>query len=360
MRILITTYQGGVAGATYSISYLAKGLAQRGHQIYLAGMQDSLLFQLLEGTDVKLISMPFRSKTDRQTMQMLRDLIRKKGIEIVNAQSSKDRYLTIFSRWLYKLPVKIIHTRRQYPKSAGGKIHSNFYVWGTDKIIVVSEELKNIFIRKGYPSNHLQVINNGTPSEQYLNIDQERIAELRERFDIQKDNTVIGCVSRMKEQPQLIKALQYLDDSIKVIFAGINEGSLNKYINQYGIKNPIIYAGTLSKKDTLHLYKLLDVNVLASVMDGFGLVLVEAMALGVPVVATNFGGIKSVVTHGENGLLFENNDVRALANQLKWVLNDHSIREKLIQNGRLTALEKFSVEKTVENHETLFKSLLGD
>ena len=195
MRILITTFQGGVAGATYSISYLAKGLAQRGHQVYLAGMQDSLLFQLLEDTDVKLIPMPFRSKIDRQTIRMLGDLIKQEGIEIVNAQSSKDRYLTIFSKWLYKLPVKIVHTRRQYPLSAGGKIHSNFYVWGTDKIIVVSEELKNVFISKGYPSNHLQVIYNGTPSEQYQNISQERMAELREIAD------AVECLSIQQPAP---------------------------------------------------------------------------------------------------------------------------------------------------------------
>ena len=282
-----------MAGATYSIAYLADGLAKRGHQVFLAGREGSLLFRLLQDSAVKLIGMPFRSKLDIRTVRMISNVIKEEAIEIVDVQASRDRYLTIFSKWLYSLNVKIVHTRRQQPLSVGGWIQNNFYLRGTDKIIVVSDELKNTFVEMGYPASHLAVIYNGTPPEQYQQIEEKRIEDLREQFGLQPQDTVVGCVSRMKEQPQLIEALQHLDHRIKVIFAGIPEGSLDKYVERFGIKNPIIYAGTLSKIDTLHLYKLLDVNVLPSTMDGFGLVLVEAMALGVPVVATRFGGIKN-------------------------------------------------------------------
>ena len=214
-------------------------------------------------------------------------------------------------------------------------------------------------MERGFPGNHLHVIYNGTPRSQYADIRPERVEELRKKYGLQPSDTVIGCVARMKEQPQLIEALQYLDETIKVIFAGIPEGSLDEYVTRFDIKQRIIYTGTLNRQDTLHLYKLLDVNVLPSTMDGFGLVLVEAMALEVPVVATNFGGIKNVVTHGIDGLLFEDGDIKELAEQLDKALFNTSVREKLVKNGRITALEKFSIEKTVENYEIFFQSLIN-
>jgi len=358
MNILFTTHQGDTAGATYSIAYLAKGLAAKGHRVYVAARAESLLFSLLKDSGVHLRAMVFKSKKDVKAIRQLRDLILSEKIELVNAQDSRDRYLTIFAKWWYQLNVKIVHTRRQRPKSVGGWLHNMFYVRGTDRIIVISDELKNIFVDRGFPESHLYVIYNGTPREQYANIQSERVEELRKKYGLQPNDTVIGCVARMKEQPQLIESLQYIDDDIKVVFAGIPAGSLDKYVAQFNIKNPIIYTGTLDRKDTLHLYKLLNVNVLPSTMDGFGLVLVEAMALEVPVVATNFGGIKNVISHGVDGLLFEDNNIEELAEQIRKALFNTSVREKLIKNGQITALEKFSVEKTVQNHEAFFQSLI--
>ncbi len=184
MNILLTTYQGGMAGSTYSISYLARGLAERGHRVVVAGKAGTLLFQLLQGTPVQCIDLPFRSKVDWQTIRKLRDVIVSNDIEIVNAQSSYDRYLTIFTRWYYRLSVKLVHTRRNGPKSMGGWLHNTFYIRGTDKIIVTSNEQKKIFINLGYPDHHLHVIHNGTPAENYQT-DEAKVVALRQRLEHQ-------------------------------------------------------------------------------------------------------------------------------------------------------------------------------
>ncbi|WKN32040.1 glycosyltransferase family 4 protein [Porifericola rhodea] len=358
MRILLTTYQGGLAGSTHSIAFLAEGLANRGHQVYLAGKKDTRLFEKLKNTAVHLVPMRFKSKLDMQTVKAIKELVEAEKIEVINAQSSKDRYLAIFAKWKYKLDVKLVHTRRQRPESIGGWLQNSFYIKGTDKIVVVSDELKNIFIQKGFPAEHLHVIYNGTPAEQYQNIDEQRVQELRNELALSSNDTVIGCVARMKEQDQLVKALPHLDENIKVVFAGIPEGSLDHYIKRYKVKQKVIYAGKLSHRDTLHLYKLLNVNVLPSTMDGFGLVLVEAMAMGTPVVATRSGGIVDVVDDGINGLLFENNNIPDLSKKIKTVLFDDEVRQSFIKNGKVTAFEKFSLDKTIDNYEKFFYELL--
>lgn len=357
MNILIISAQGGLAGSTYSISFLAQGLAEKGHTVYVASKKGSLLFELLSDTDVILIPFSFVSKTNRAAIQNIRKIVQTYHIEVINAQSSKDRYQTIFAKWFYRLPVKLVHTRRQRPLSLGGWLHNNFYVKGTDKIVVISDELKRMFIRRGFPPTHLHVIYNGTPRAQY-EIDPQRVEALRQKLGIQPEDTVIGCVARMKKQDQLIRALPYLNENIKVLFVGIEPGSLDTLVQKCQIKNPIVYAGALSHQDTLHTFKLMDVNVLPSTMDGFGLVLVEAMALDVPVIGTRVGGIMNVIDDGENGLLYEDEDVQGLANGINLILEDQALKEKLIRNGQKTAYEKFSIENTINHYEAFFSELV--
>ncbi|MBD0332298.1 MAG: glycosyltransferase family 4 protein, partial [Chitinophagaceae bacterium] len=249
MNILFITHQGRLTGSTYSIAFLAEGLAKKGHKVFLAGRVNSLLFSILKNSSVKLVPMRFKSKTDLQTIKKIRDVVNAENIHIINAQSTKDRYLTIFAKWLYNLPVKIVHTRRQKPESIGGWLQRWFYIKGTDKIIVVSDELKKMFIQKGFSPAHLQVIYNGTPASQYQNIKNERIEELKSQFAIQAGDVVIGCVARMKQQGQLIKALPLLNENIKVLFVGIPVGSLDDVIQRHQVKNKIIYAGHVSHND---------------------------------------------------------------------------------------------------------------
>ena len=358
MNLLFLTYQGDIAGATNSIAYLTKGLADRGHQVYMGCREESLLYHMLENTKVHRLPMHFRGKIDFSLMRHLRDVVKEYDIELINAQSSLDRYTSIFARWRYGLDVKVVHTRRQMPKSIGG-LQNQLYIKGTDKIVVISDELKRVFMQKGFPPNHLHVIYNGTPISHYQNISEEKVNALRNKFGLSPHDLVIGCISRMKEQQQLVQALVHINDDVKVIFAGIPPGSLDAVIQKYAIKNQIIYAGDLSHEDALHLYKTFTVSVLASIMDGFGLVLVEAMGLEVPVVATNAGGIRDVVQHNVNGLLFENENTEELAACINAVLYDEEKRKTLIMNGKKTAFEKFTIERTIDNYETFFGQLIG-
>ncbi|MEL6941089.1 MAG: glycosyltransferase family 4 protein, partial [Bacteroidota bacterium] len=286
MNLLFLTYQGDMAGSTNSIAYLSKGLAERGHRVVLGCRKESLLYQLVADSQVIRYPMTFKSKWDRQSRLQIKEAVEKFDVQLINAQSSKDRYLSILAKWQYKLPVKIIHTRRQTPKSVGGFLQNWFYVKGTDKIITVSEQLKKTFIQKGIPAEHLQVIYNGIPKEKYKQHSKERVEELRRQFAIKPSDKVIGSISRLKKQEQIIRALPYLDKNIKVLFAGFDAGVFDDLVAELGIENEIIYAGKVDGKEIMNYYPLLDVQILPSTMDGFGLVLVEAMGMSIPVIGT--------------------------------------------------------------------------
>ena len=358
MNLLFLTYQGGIAGSTNSISYLALGLAEKGHNVYVGCRKESLLYSLLENSSVHLIPMQFKGKLDRQNMRQIRDAVQEYNIQLINAQSSKDRYTSIFARWLYKLPVKLVHTRRQNPESIGGWLQNTFYVKGTDKIVVISDGLKSTFVKKGLPANHLKVIYNGIKKERFESHRPLRTEELRQEYQLLPGDKVIGFVGRKKKQEQLLEALSYLPHDIVLMFVGLEEKQLEPYLQKNPVKQRIIFAGKVPPEDVINYYPLFKANILASTMDGFGLVLVEAMGMGVPVIGTNYPGINDVIENGRSGLLFENENPKDLADKIKLVLENDPLREKLIRNGRARALTTFSMENTLAAYEEFFSSLI--
>jgi glycosyltransferase involved in cell wall biosynthesis len=360
MNLLLLTYQGDIAGSTFSISYLAKSLAARGHQVYLGCRRESLLYKLLQDSPVHLVPMEFRGKLDRRNMQHIRDLVSAHKIDIINAQSSKDRYTSIFARWFYKLPVKIVHTRRQKPASIGGWLQNTFYVKGTDKIVVISDELKNTFVKMGIPDWHLKVIYNGLPRERFEIHDPAKTEALRKKYGLLPTDRVIGCVGRRKKQEQLLEALKFLPDDLKVMFVGIDKESLEPFISKESYRQQIICTGSMHPNEVMDYYPLFNMNVLCSTTDGFGLVLAEAMGMGVPVIGTNSQGIKNVIEDEVSGLLYTDEDSQMLVRQIQRILQDKTLREKLIENGLERAHKTFSMDTTARNYEAFFLELLKE
>ncbi len=359
MNILLTTCEGyRGTGSTFSIASLATGLAQRGHSVLVACRKESLLFQILQGTDVKTEVVHFKSKISWSDCKDMAQIVKRNNVEIINAQSSKDRYITYFAKLFFNLKCLIVHTRRQTPRSNGGALQRWFYLSITEKIIVVSHELKEIFIKKGYPAHHLHVIFNGI-NPQYLSYYNPGIVEeLRNKHGINENDIVIGCVSRLKKQEQLIKALKYLEPTIKVIFLGIKPGCLDDVINREGIRNQIIYAGTVDKQTIMNYYKLFTVTVLPSTTEGFSQALLESMGMGIPVVGTRAAGIIDALESEKNGLWFEDGNPEQMALKIKQVLYDHQLRKKLIANGIEAAHKRFTLENTINGYEQFFACLI--
>ncbi|MGC9315484.1 MAG: glycosyltransferase family 4 protein [bacterium] len=358
MKIMILTCEGFLTGATRSTSLLAKGLAEKGHRVIVGCPEGALLGEILKDSAAEVLPIAFRSKLDFNSITAIRDIVRREKIQIINAQSSTDRYLSIFAKKLYRLPVHVVHTRRQRSLSMGGAVQRKFYVRGTSKIVVVSDQLKAHFVENGYPAEHIQVIYNGLSRDFFAHADPARTEQLRGKFGIQPHDRVVGCISRLKNQEQLVRSAKFLPEDVKIFFAGIEKGHFDSLAREIPIKNQIIYAGVVPIDDVVNYYGLLDVFVLPSTMDGFGLVLVEAMGMGVPVVATRSFGIIDVLDNERNGLMFDDGDIEGLAERIQRIVSDDELRGRLVENGRKAALERFTIEKTVENYEGFFENLL--
>jgi len=120
MNILLLSAIKELAGHALSVSYLAKGLAAKGHSVFVGCCPGTPLLALLEHSDVKVVPMRLGGKFDFKSLREIRDVVHANHISIVNSQDSADRYLTMWAKFLYRFPALVVHTRRQIPSSSGG------------------------------------------------------------------------------------------------------------------------------------------------------------------------------------------------------------------------------------------------
>ncbi len=179
-------------------------------------------------------------------------------------------------------------------------------------------------------------------------------------------NFVIGFVGELREKKGLATLLSGYTQIAKtrpaslLIVGEVRDGEDKKAFEEFRISNPeyqIIVTGAVPHKDMPAYYSLMDVFVHPSLRDGMPNAVLEAMACGVPVVATPVGGVLDVVKDRENGMLVPVNDVEALCQAVETIVSDESLRNKLTQSARQIILEKFTLEKELDANLNVYRSL---
>jgi glycosyltransferase involved in cell wall biosynthesis len=185
----------------------------------------------------------------------------------------------------------------------------------------------------------------------------------KKELGIPENSSIVGTVGRLvpvKGPESLIKAAKYIISKYPdTFFIFTGDGYLRQDLEnkafKMGIKENIIFLGW--RDDAAKIMSAYDVFVLPSLNEGMGRVLVEAMALGKPIVASNIGGIPDLVTHGKNGFLVAPKNPEELAKYIQLLLEDKEKREKMGLAGKEMALN-FSAENMVEKIEELYGELL--
>lgn len=163
----------------------------------------------------------------------------------------------------------------------------------------------------------------------------------------------IGRLDPIKRIEDLIAAISLLkeDISLDIFGEGPQRREIESLIDRLNLHHPVDLHGAVS--GSAEALAGIDVLVLPSEAEGFGLVLIEAMAASVPVIGANVPGIRDVIRDRANGLLVPPRDPRALADAIEKVLSDPSLREKLTAGGRASVRERFAWPKVYERYRTL-------
>lgn len=232
----------------------------------------------------------------------------------------------------------------------------------TARFICVSLEMAADAHKMGIPRQKIIHIPNGIDMGRFSgDIDTVRV---RRELHIAKNENVIGTVGRMvteKGQIYLLEALEHLkskwpDLKCVLIGEGPLQPSLKHYARKARINEMCIFLAP--RNDIEAIYSIFDIFVLPSIREPFGLVALEAMAAGVPVIATDAGGPKDYIHSGYNGILVPSENAQALAGQINRLLSDASLCETLVAEGIKTVKEYYSIEKTTELICQVYRQLI--
>jgi len=228
-----------------------------------------------------------------------------------------------------------------------------------DSITVVSSYIRSNLIRDyGVSDAKIHVISNGVAHEVFHPIRVEsplpsHIILYAGRIDKRKG--IVFLIEAMAEVFQ-----QRPDVCLWIAGSGgrymhkvetlIRQKSMNKYIRFLGFQN----SQQLNK-----LYNMASVCVLPSVIEGFGLTILEAMACGCPVIASDSGGAIDIIRHGENGYLVTYGDTSQLAALILQLIEDETLRSRFETQGKTTAITRFTWKKMARNYIRLYESLSG-
>ena len=293
--------------------------------------------------------------------------IKKRHIDIVHSF-----YYGDFSGWevlASKLGgVKVFVTSRRNMGYWRKKRHMLFDIFRnafTDLVIANSYAVrdKTIADEKLNPSK-IRVIYNGVDCDRYSgNMGPDDTERTKEEFDIKSGDKVIGMVSNIKN----IKGYDYFLQAARIIrgwgyntrFVIAGEGSetsaFKRVVSRYGLSESLVSLGLC--KDVTKIFSIMDVFMYYSLSEGFPNVILEAMAAEKPIVATDVGGTSEMLKDGYSGLLVAPRHAKALARAVAKVLEDDMMMRGLRQTARQTARENFSLERCVDQYESVYEDL---
>jgi glycosyltransferase involved in cell wall biosynthesis len=230
-------------------------------------------------------------------------------------------------------------------------------------VISVSDDLHQRCLECGVPPDRCMLIENGIDTRQFA---RSRTREEAKRLlGIPHERLLIGAIGRLSEEKGfdlLIRAVDRLlagglDVELRIAGEGDQYGRLDDLIRALHLEDRIRLVGF--QTETLPLFGAMDVFALSSLREGLPNVVLEAMAMGVPVVATRVAGVPRLIDHEENGLLVDVGDGEQLVSALAQVLADAGLQCRLAKAGRETVEERFSFQRRMERIRQIYDELLG-
>lgn len=367
LKILQVSSAQAFGGGERHLVDLARSLADLGHDVRVAARFNSQLLDELKLPSGNVTTLPMHNALDAQSATALARLVRSEAIEIVHAHMAHDYPLAAYA--VRRNPsARLIVTRHVlFPLNRLHKIT----LAHVSRLIAVSHAVGRELRAQGLiAAQKITVIQNG--------IDLKRIEAARHRFnrtefcqrwDLPAESSLVGSIgtfTSLKGHEDFLQAAATLQNrSAFFVISGTESPATKNYrrrlenlIEQLGLADRVRLIGRMDDISELHC--ALDVFVSASHSESFGLAIVEAMASGTAVVATETEGAKEIIEDGKTGVLVPIGATQAMANAIGKLLDDRSQRDDLGHNGRVRARERFSLERMVDETVEVYEQALSD
>lgn len=347
-------------GAEVWLMDVMHGLQNRGHQVTLVCRPKTILEQNARAEAFNVVPVKMHSDLDPIVIWKIWRLMRKENIQVLCTNMDKELRFGGVAAKVAGVNAVIPSREVDYPLKNKLRYRLTYNVLA-DYIIANSFSTKNTLLSNSpwLNSDKIEVVYKGINPTPYLTSTNEGM-RIRKEFQITSGDYLIGFVGQIDERKcikDIIKSIPLVLQEIpnaKFLFVG--EGNLQDYLleqrSKLGLTKKIIYAGF--RKDIPAIMKAIDLLILPSKVEGFGYVLIEAMAAAKPVVATNVSSIPEIVQHGETGLLIPVHRPKKLAEAIVTILKDKNLADFMGQNGRKRVLANFTIDRMISRIESIF------
>ncbi len=362
-RTLIIDMAVGYGGSSSRVLGLLRGLADKG--VALAGLDHGavVLAAQKEGLPVYTLG---SKKTDPRILSRLVRIIRANNFQVLDTQNIQSKFWGSLAAG--STNVSLISTINSWYASEHGQSSSKAQIKGRiytalelltnrnlDLYITVSEKDRQALLRSNIPSDSIKLIYNA------VNFDADSIPSdpdgLRKKFNLPSNSLICTAVGRLvpvKGYDLLINAIKQIAAQVpQLVCLIVGEGEcmndLSTQIEAAGLKDRVILTGYQDRNNVMTILKSSDIFAMPSRYEGTPIALLEAAALGLPILAAASGGIPELVTDQEHALLVQPNDPTALATGLLKLCSEHEYARKLGNNAQQRIRTTFDLNTQIQN-----------
>ncbi len=372
-RLLLVITKGVQGGAQQYVASLAAGFQARGWEVEVAmGVGDHLAdWCRQQGIPVHRVALdnPINPPKDALAGHQLCQLMRRGRYDVVHINSTKAGIVGLEAARRARVPVRVFTAHGFRSTLLGTSWQRSFWTWmerrylrPAHRVIAVSHYEREECLRRGIlDPGRIVTIHNGIS---LARVDAgARVGRQRAELGLNADDLVVGTVARLDAAKGMqwwiraaaVAAAQHPRARFVVIGEGPELHALRSLASELGLGERVIWVGRRTGVEYLPLF---DVFMLTSLYEGLSIALLEAMAAGLPVVATRVGGNPELIADGETGLLAPSRDVSALGHALNSLLADEPRRRAMGERARVRVERKFTEEQMVERVAALYAELM--
>ena len=340
---------------------------------YIRDVRDRefLITEMARSRGLLYYEIPEKGKFDPLVVKAIRDIVVKHDINLIHSHDYKsDLFAYLVRHWLWRHPIALVSTAHAWVMlGLKGEMYRRLdllLMRRFDHLIAVSKATKAEMLEAGVAESKISVIHNGIDTKAWS---RERVTTtLREELNISSSTPVIGYVGRIMPEKDLVTwlraaalvARKFPDARFVLVGEGRDSTTsreLQAVASTLGITEQVVFLG--HRRNLLPVYSAFDIFVLSSLREGLPNSILEAMALGLPVVTTDVAGAKELVVNGETGFVVPQKDPEKIAKAVLAVLANKQIRRRMSQAGRCRVESEFSFPLRLKRVEDLYDHVLG-
>ena len=334
-------------------------LNRNSHRSVVAADPRGALFQRLTEAALPTTTLTVKNDLDAIAGLRLRRLVRSEGYHIVHFHTARAHAL---SPWLGRLSVKRVVTRRMDYRVRPGWFTRLLYEDSVDAVVAISLGVKAALQAGGVSDSHIRIIPSGIDTARFA-VTADQRARQRAALGIAPHESVavaVGALAERKGHITLLQAAALLQQKgIRLGYLICGDGPLRTVLENeartLGIAKDVQFLGFCA--DVVNYLAAADVFVHVPLWEGLGVVVIEALAAGLPVVASRVGGIPELIEEGYSGLLVPPQKPTALATAIERIVGDPSWTKMLGINGQASVRTRYDVTVMAQANEALYYTL---